>query len=83
MRTGKDEIFQYAGGVQGFVEFINQGKTKIHDNIFYINKSIEINPGEVINVEVSMQWTDAAILRISWLTPTTFLRKTAVLTLMV
>ena len=59
MRTGKDEIFQYAGGVQGFVEFINQGKTKIHDNIFYINKSIEINPGEVINVEVSMQWTDS------------------------
>ncbi len=59
MRTGKDEVFQYAGGVQGFVEFINQGKTKIHDNVFYINKSIEINPGEVISVEVSMQWTDS------------------------
>lgn len=59
MRAGKEEVFQYAGGVQGFVEFINQGKTKIHDNVFYINRSVEINPGEIINVEVSMQWTDS------------------------
>ncbi len=57
-RSGTGELFEYKGGVQGFVEFINQGKTKIHEKIFYSNKSIEAKQGEIINVEVSMQWTD-------------------------
>ncbi|MCD8339426.1 MAG: DNA gyrase subunit B [Burkholderiales bacterium] len=57
-RAGKEEIFEYKGGVQGFVDFINENKTKIHEKPFYINKAVEIKPGEVINVEVSMQWTD-------------------------
>ncbi len=40
------------------MDFINEGKTKIHEKPFYVNRSVEIKPGEVINVEVSMQWTD-------------------------
>ena len=58
LRKGKDEVFQFAGGVSGFVDFINRDKTKIHDNCFYTNKTVTVNPEENINVEVAMQWTD-------------------------
>lgn len=58
LRKGKDEVFQFAGGVSGFVNFINRDKTKIHDSCFYANKTIEVNKDEKISVEVAMQWTD-------------------------
>ena len=44
--------------MSGFVDFINRDKTKIHDNCFYTNKTVTVNPEENINVEVAMQWTD-------------------------
>jgi len=49
LRKGKDEVFQFAGGVSGFVDFINRDKTKIHDNCFYTNKTVTVNPEENIN----------------------------------
>lgn len=58
LRSGKDEVFAFTGGVQGFVEFINQGKTQIHPKVFYVNRTVDVNETEKINVEVSMQWTD-------------------------
>lgn len=58
LRSGKDEIFAFTGGVQGFVEFINQSKTQIHPKVFYVNRTIDVNETEKINVEASMQWTD-------------------------
>jgi DNA gyrase subunit B len=33
-RNNKEDNFAYAGGVKGFVEFINQGKKVLHPNIF-------------------------------------------------
>ncbi len=32
-RTGKEDDFAGAGGVKGFVEFINKGKTVLHPNV--------------------------------------------------
>jgi DNA gyrase subunit B len=32
---GKEDNFAFAGGVQGFVEFINKGKKVLHPNIFH------------------------------------------------
>jgi DNA gyrase subunit B len=58
LRQGKEEIFAFTGGVQGFVEFINQDKTHIHPKVFYVNKSYDVNENERIAVEASMQWTD-------------------------
>jgi hypothetical protein len=34
-RNNKEDNFAYAGGVKGFVEFINQGKKVLHGNIFH------------------------------------------------
>src|SRR3990167_4853735 len=50
-RSGKEEDFAFAGGVKGFVEFINRNKTALHPNVFYA-----IGQKEGITVEVSMQW---------------------------
>jgi DNA gyrase subunit B len=53
-RTGKSENFAHAGGVKGFVEYMNRSKTVLHNNIFY-----SIGEKEGITVEVAMQWNDS------------------------
>jgi DNA gyrase subunit B len=34
-RNNKEDNFAFAGGVKGFVEFINQGKKVLHPNVFH------------------------------------------------
>jgi len=63
-RSGKEDDFAGAGGVKGFVEFINKGKTTLHPNIFYAagEKPAETYggiPGTHIGVEVAMQWNSS------------------------
>jgi DNA gyrase subunit B len=53
-RNGKSENFAYAGGVQGFVEYINRTKTVLHPKAFYAKGEKD---GMII--EVSMQWNDS------------------------
>ena len=60
-RTGKEDDFSGAGGVRGFVEFINKGKTVLHPNPFYASGERPSEtyggiPGTHIGVEVAMQW---------------------------
>jgi len=57
-RNAKEDNFAFAGGVKGFVEFINQGKKVLHPNIFHAlgDKMSEQNTN--IAVEVAMQWND-------------------------
>ncbi|RAR54716.1 UNVERIFIED_CONTAM: DNA gyrase subunit B [Acidovorax defluvii] len=60
-RSGKEDDFSGAGGVRGFVEFINKGKTVLHPTSFYAagERPAETYggiPGTHIGVEVSMQW---------------------------
>jgi DNA gyrase subunit B len=57
-RTGKAEDFAYAGGVKGFVEFINKGKTTLNPTIFHAVGEKVSEQGTTISVEVSMQWND-------------------------
>jgi len=57
-RQNKQDDFAYAGGVRGFVEFINQGKKTLHPNIFHATGSKNSDQGTEIGVEVSMQWND-------------------------
>jgi DNA gyrase subunit B len=53
-RTGKVEDFAFAGGVKGFVEYINKTKTVLHPTIFHI-----VGEKEGVGVEVAMQWNDS------------------------
>jgi DNA gyrase subunit B len=53
-RQGKEEEFAFAGGVRGFVEYINRAKTVLHPNIFHA-----VAHKDGITVEVAMQWNDS------------------------
>jgi len=57
-RQGKDEDFAFAGGVRGFVEYINRTKTALHPNVFHVVGSRDTEAGLAIGVEVAMQWND-------------------------
>lgn len=57
-RQGKEEDFAYLGGVQGFVEYINTGKTVLHPNVFSVMAESSAG-GTLVNVEVAMQWNDS------------------------
>jgi DNA gyrase subunit B len=57
-RNAKADNFAFAGGVKGFVEFINQGKKILHPNVFNaLGSKLSENATE-IGVEVAMQWND-------------------------
>ena len=60
-RTGKEEDFAFAGGVKGFVDYINRAKTVLHPNVFYSTGESAIPTGGAISVEVAMQWNDSYV----------------------
>ncbi len=53
-RNGKEESFEYSGGVKGFVEYINRAKSVLHNTAFHA-----IGQKDGITVEVAMQWNDS------------------------
>ena len=58
-RQGKEEDFAFAGGVGGFVEYINKAKELVNPTIFYASGETEIDVGserKTVYVEVAMQW---------------------------
>lgn len=57
-RQGKEENFAFLGGVKGFVEYINNGKTVLHPNVFSVTTESEAG-GTLVGVEIAMQWNDS------------------------
>ena len=57
-RNNKSDDFAFAGGVKGFVEFINTGKKTLHPNIFHATGEKLSEQGTNITAEVAMQWND-------------------------
>ena len=57
-RNQKEDNFAYAGGVKGFVEFINTGKKTLHGNIFHATGEKASEQATTITTEVAMQWND-------------------------
>ncbi|MGA1674845.1 MAG: DNA topoisomerase (ATP-hydrolyzing) subunit B [Pseudomonadales bacterium] len=54
-RTGKTETFQFLGGLQEFVGFLNQNKVPLNKDFHFVSK--ERTDG--ITVEVALQWNDS------------------------
>ena len=52
-RTGRQDVFQYAGGLSAFVEFLNSNRAPLNRVVHF---SVEREDG--IGVEVALQWND-------------------------
>ncbi|PIQ42885.1 MAG: DNA topoisomerase (ATP-hydrolyzing) subunit B [Gammaproteobacteria bacterium CG11_big_fil_rev_8_21_14_0_20_46_22] len=52
-RNGKGDVFEYKGGIQSFVDYLNANKTPLNKAIFAF--TAERNN---IQVEIAMQWND-------------------------
>ena len=52
--SGKQDIFEYEGGIHSFVEHLGRKKTPLHQTVMHFQGE---NNG--VTVEVAMQWTDA------------------------
>ncbi len=53
-RSGKQEVFQYDGGLFAFVEYLNVNKTPLNKGF-----SFSVDSSEGISVEIAMQWNDS------------------------
>ena len=53
-RTGKEDIFEYKGGIAAFVEHLNRNKTPLHQKPVYISAE-----RDHMSVELCMQWNDS------------------------
>jgi DNA gyrase subunit B len=52
-RDGETERFRYDGGIREFVEYLNETKTALHDDVIYFS-----DRADDVEVEVAMQATD-------------------------
>lgn len=52
-RSGKEEVYEYEGGLKAFVEYLNQNKSTVNQ-VMHFNQQRE----DGVGVEVALQWND-------------------------
>src|SRR5215831_9307650 len=56
---GRRVTFEYKGGIRTFVELLNKAKEPVHEKVIHINSELTAENGNVINVEVALQWNSS------------------------
>ena len=51
---GKEDVFEYEGGIRAFVEHLNRKKTPLHEKVFHF-----VEERNEVTVEISMQWNES------------------------
>ncbi len=52
--TGREDVFEYVGGIIAFVEHLNRNKSPLHDKVF----SFSDERNDIV-VEIAMQWNES------------------------
>ena len=52
-RDGREDVFEFDGGIRAFVVHLNRNKMPIHDTVIYFSRTVE-----AITVECALQWND-------------------------
>lgn len=53
-RTGKNDVFEYKGGISAFVKHLNRNKIPLHESVIDIDAE-----KEGVSVQLAMQWNDS------------------------
>jgi len=53
-RSGKEEVYEYEGGLRAFVDYLNQNKSTVNEVVHFTRQ----RESDGVGVEVALQWND-------------------------